>query len=67
MRGHGQVQDRNDPRFNRLFKVRRFWILLSKRFESEYNVHQQLSVDKAMIPFKGRLGFKQYIKDKPGV
>ena len=23
-----------------------------------------MSVDEAMIPFKGRLGFKQYMKDK---
>jgi len=24
-----------------------------------------VSVDEAMIPFKGRLGIKQYMKDKP--
>ena len=24
-----------------------------------------MAVDEAMIPFKGRLGFKQYMKDKP--
>jgi len=28
-------------------------------------VHEELAVDEAMIPFKGRLGFKQYMKDKP--
>ena len=28
-------------------------------------MHQQCSVDEAMIPFKGRLAFKQYMKDKP--
>ena len=33
--------------------------------ESEYNPHEQLSVDEAMIKFKGRLGFKQYMKAKP--
>ena len=25
----------------------------------------QISIDEAMIPFKSRLGFKQYMKDKP--
>ena len=39
--------------------------LLSSRFESEYNTHEELSVDEAMIPFKGRLRIKQYMKDKP--
>ena len=28
-------------------------------------MHQQCTIDEAMIPFKGRLGFKQYLKDKP--
>ena len=28
-------------------------------------MHQQCSIDEAMIPYKGRLGFKQYIKNKP--
>ena len=27
-------------------------------------MHEQMTVDEAMIPFKGRLGFKQYMKDK---
>jgi len=25
------------------------------------------SIDEAMIPFKDRLGFKQYMKDKPTI
>ena len=32
---------------------------------SEYNTHEELSIDEAMIPFKGRLSIKQYMKDKP--
>lgn len=27
--------------------------------------YEELIVDEAMIPFKGHLGFKQYMKDKP--
>ena len=37
------------------------------KFESAYTTHQELSTDEAMIPFQGRLGFKQYMKDKPGI
>jgi hypothetical protein len=36
-----------------------------KTFQQEYISHKQVSVDEAIIPFKGRLGIKQYMKDKP--
>ena len=56
---HGQ------PGYDPLFKVRPLLDLLSRRFESEYTTHEEVSIDEAMIPYKGRLGFKQYMKDKP--
>jgi hypothetical protein len=28
-----------------------------------YHLSREITVDEAMIPFKGRLGYKQYIKD----
>ncbi|XP_072164713.1 piggyBac transposable element-derived protein 4-like [Diadema setosum] len=31
----------------------------------QYNPHQNCSVDEAMIAFRGRLGFRQYIPSKP--
>ena len=39
--------------------------LILPTFESEYTPNQSVTIDEAMIPFKGRLGFKQYIKNKP--
>ena len=39
--------------------------LVSPKFEQEYIPHKQVTIDEAMIPFKGRLSFKQYMKDKP--
>ncbi len=53
------------PGHDRLFKVRGLLDLVLPRFESNYTLHQAVSIDEAMIPFKGRLGFKQYIKNKP--
>ena len=38
---------------------------MSARFDSQYNTHGELTIDEAMTKFKGRLGFKQYIKNKP--
>ena len=53
------------PEYCRLFKVKKLLDLVQPRFDQEYNMHQECSIDEAMIPFKGRLGFKQYLKDKP--
>lgn len=53
------------PQYCRLFKVRKLLDLVEPRFDQEYHMHQQCTIDEAMIPFKGRLGFKQYMKDKP--
>ncbi len=53
------------PVADRLVKVRKFLDLITAQFEKLYNMHQECSIDEAMIKFKGRLGFKQYLKDKP--
>ena len=53
------------PGHDRLFKVRRLLDLLIPKFESEYTIHQECTIDEAMIPFKGRLSFKHYMKAKP--
>ena len=56
-----QIANQND----KLFKVRLILDNLRKSFQEEYIPHREVSVDEAMIPFKGQLGMKQYMKDKP--
>ena len=53
------------PGHDRLFKVRGLLDLLIPKFGSEYHIHHECTIDEAMIPFKGRLAFKQYMKAKP--
>ncbi len=50
---------------DKLFKVRKLLDMLCPLFESEFEIHQSCAIDEAMIPFKGRLKFKQYMKNKP--
>ncbi len=50
---------------DKLFKVRKLLDLLCPLFESEFEMHRACTIDEAMIPFNGRLRFKQYMKDKP--
>ena len=49
---------------DKLFKVWQFVDLVTAEFESLYTLHQQVTTDEAMIPFKGRLGIKQCMKNK---
>ena len=51
-----------DPGNEKLYKIRCFATLLTSQFQS---LHQQVTIDEAMIPFKGRQSFKQYMKAKP--
>ena len=43
------------PGYDRLYKVRRFMDLITTQFERKYSIHQECSIDEAMIKFKGRL------------
>ena len=38
--------------------------LVLPKFQLEYVMHESVATDEATIPFKGRLSFKQYIKNK---
>ena len=46
-------------------KVRKFFDIILPTFQNNYNLSWEITVDEAMIPYKGRIGFIQYMKDKP--
>ena len=46
-------------------KIRPLLNVLAPAFESNYTLGQKISIDESMIPFKGRLKYKQYIPNKP--
>ena len=49
----------------KLFKVRNVLNLITTQCAANYTPHQAVTVDEAMISFKSRLNFKQYMKNKP--
>ena len=55
----------DQPGHDKLYKVHNLLDILSRQFQSNYTPTECVTIDEAMIPFKGRLGFKQCIKDKP--
>ncbi|GFO01256.1 PiggyBac transposable element-derived protein 4-like [Plakobranchus ocellatus] len=56
---------RNDPNRDKLFKTRRLMDHLNTRFPAVYYPEQQLAVDESMMPFRGRVEFRQYLPSKP--
>lgn len=56
---------RGQPGFDPLYKVRPIVSLTQETFSSSYHPSKDLTVDEAMIKFKGRCGFLQYLPAKP--
>ena len=54
---------RGNPNYDRLYKVRDFHDMLNRRFQSLFNPGPEVTIDEAMIPYKCRLSFIQYMKD----
>ena len=59
-----QMLQRNEPGYDKLFKVRPFIDSLRKNL-SVVEQEEYSAVDEMVIPFKGHNSLKQYIKNKP--
>lgn len=62
---HSNNPQRGAPGHDKLAHIRPVLESVRSRCKQLYNPHQNSSVDEAMIAFRGRLGFKQYIPAKP--
>ena len=60
-----QSLPREDPRFDKIYRVRQFLDIIVGNAQLLYRLDQDVSIDETMVPHKGRLSFKQYIKNKP--
>ena len=60
-----QMPVRGQDGFDPLYKIRPIYDVLSTRFRTVYIPSQHVCIDEAMVPWKGRLTFKQYIPSKP--
>ena len=54
-----------DNKTDKLFKGGHFVDLVTAQFSESYTLQQPVTIDEAMIPYKRRLSFKQYLKNKP--
>ena len=55
-----QSLPRNDPRFDKIHRVRHFLDIFLGNAQLLYRLDRDVSIDETMVPHKGRLSFKQY-------
>ncbi|XP_050465080.1 piggyBac transposable element-derived protein 4-like, partial [Cataglyphis hispanica] len=60
---HFSNNEENDPN-NRLSKVAHIIDHLNSNFKKYYNPDEVVCVDESLVPFRGRILFRQYIKQK---
>ena len=60
-----EIPDRSSPNYDPLYKTRPFISHLQEKFKTLWIPRPNVSIDEAMVPFKGRLGIKQFISNKP--
>ena len=56
--------NRDDPHYDRLWKIRNIFDTLNNKFYELYNPTEHLAVDEVIVLFKGRVIFRQYIPKK---
>jgi hypothetical protein len=56
---------KDEAGYDKLYKVRKLLDLLNKNFKANAAMEEVVSVDEQMIPFKGTVLLKVYMKNKP--
>ena len=59
-----QPRDRQDPQYNPLYKIQPLIDIVIANWRSAVQPAKHASIDESMIPFRGRVGIRQYIKSK---
>lgn len=54
-----------EPNYSVLYKVKELMTLINSKMVELFIPKRQVSVDEMMVPWKGRLAFKQYMPAKP--
>ncbi|CAC5395945.1 unnamed protein product [Mytilus coruscus] len=62
---HQQVPQRGEANYDGTYKVRYIMDAINKQMRDQYVPKREVTIDECMIPYKGRVAFKQYMPAKP--
>ncbi|KAL9967433.1 hypothetical protein ACROYT_G025655 [Oculina patagonica] len=51
--------------FDKIYRVRSYLNIILTNIRDEYRLEKNIAIDETMVAHKGKLAFKQYIKNKP--
>eukprot|EP00795_Rhopilema_esculentum_P003956 gene3956-15288_t len=60
-----KMPGKEDENYDKLYLVRPILEIVRGNCLKNYNPHMECAVDEAMIAFRGRLDFRQYLPSKP--
>ncbi|KAL0278096.1 UNVERIFIED_CONTAM: hypothetical protein PYX00_000005 [Menopon gallinae] len=58
------VDNEKDNSSNRLYKIQPIIDILGTNYKKYYNPTEDICIDESLIPFRGRIVFRQYLKQK---
>nr|XP_033335543.1 piggyBac transposable element-derived protein 4-like [Megalopta genalis] len=58
------ADNKNDNGSNRLYKIQPIIDILETNYKKYYNPTEDICIDESLIPFRGRIVFRQYLKQK---
>ena len=62
---NSKMPSKNSSNYDKMYKVNDFLNILKRNFQRNYSLGSCISIDEAMIKFKGRSSIKQYQPMKP--
>ena len=61
---NSKATHRGTSRYDKLYKLREFLNIIIIKFKTMFSMNRELSIDKSIIGYQGRLSFLQYMPPK---
>ena len=57
---------KDSPDYDKLYKIRDLLNIIRRNIQGALNLERNIAIDETLVKFKGRVGFCQFLSNKPG-